>query len=89
MFFPIQMVLFPIIHIKSQKICNNSHWCVRLQVLTPTQVARLLVQSYPWLPDMLSITSWAAYELGDTNVIGTLASQSAQPGAPITFLRDL
>ena len=65
-----------------------------MQVLTPLQTARLLVQSYPWLPDIMSVTSWVAYELGDSNVINTLSSQSTPSWShadrnPIAFLQDL
>ncbi|KAK9844570.1 hypothetical protein WJX74_004153 [Apatococcus lobatus] len=43
------------------------------------QTARMLVQSYPWLPDIVSISSWVAYELGDFEAIHKLSNQPAPP----------
>lgn len=40
-----------------------------LQLLSPLQVARCLVQSYPWFPDTLALTTWLAAEAGDPQAL--------------------
>ncbi len=40
-----------------------------LQLITPVQLARLLVQSYPWFPDTLALTTWLAAEAGDPQAV--------------------
>lgn len=37
----------------------------------------MLVQSYPWLPDIVSVSSWVAYELGDAEAVQELRSPEA------------
>ncbi|KAK9814332.1 hypothetical protein WJX72_004099 [[Myrmecia] bisecta] len=41
-------------------------------MLTPVQVARCMVQAYPWCPDTLAICSWVAAEDGDASAIPSI-----------------
>ena len=43
-----------------------------LQVASPIQAARCLVQSFPWYPDTLCILTWIAAEAGDSKAIDLL-----------------
>ena len=43
-----------------------------LQVASPIQAARCLVQSFPWYPDTLCILTWIAAEAGDAKAIDLL-----------------
>ena len=45
-----------------------------LQLLTPTQVARCIVQGWPYTPDTLAICSWVAAEDGDTGALAVLTA---------------
>ncbi|KAK9790347.1 hypothetical protein WJX73_008573 [Symbiochloris irregularis] len=39
--------------------------CMYQQVLTPVQVAKCMVQAYPWYPDCQGIANWVAAESGE------------------------
>ena len=43
-----------------------------VQILTPVQCARCVVQAWPWSPDTLAICSWVAVEEGDSGAIDLL-----------------
>lgn len=43
-----------------------------MQILTPVQCARCVVQAWPWSPDTLAICSWVAVEEGDSGAIDLL-----------------
>lgn len=49
---------------------------VTRHVLAPAQVAQLLIQSYPWPPDCLSVATWVAAESGDAEALAALASEA-------------
>jgi hypothetical protein len=52
------------------------------QVLEPVQVARAIVQSYPWAPDTMAVAAVVAAEGGDTEALTHLrADCSGGPGA--------
>ncbi|KAK9830041.1 hypothetical protein WJX72_009354 [[Myrmecia] bisecta] len=42
------------------------------QVLSPMQMARCIVQSYPWYPDTLAILTWVAADVGDADALALL-----------------
>ena len=39
--------------------------CFLLQTLSPLQMARCVVRSFPWYPDIPAITTWIAAQHGD------------------------
>ena len=45
-----------------------------VQLLTPTQVARCIVQGWPYTPDTLAICSWVAAEDGDAGALAVLTA---------------
>lgn len=45
-----------------------------LQLLTPVQVARCIVQGWPYTPDTLAICSWVAAEDGDAGALAVLTA---------------
>lgn len=47
-----------------------------LQLLTPVQVARCIVQGWPYTPDTLAICSWIAAEDGDAGALAVLTASS-------------
>lgn len=49
-----------------------------MQLITPLQLARLVVLSYPWFPDTLALTTWLAAEAGDQQAMAffSMAHQS-------------
>jgi hypothetical protein len=47
---------------------------VSLQLLTPVQVARCIVQGWPYTPDTLAICSWVAAEDGDAGALAVLTA---------------
>lgn len=47
-------------------------WLV--QTLTPLQMARCVVRSFPWYPDIPAITTWMAAQHGDPEAQGLLKS---------------
>ena len=47
-----------------------------VQLLTPTQVARCIVQGWPYTPDTLAICSWVAAEDGDAGALAVLTAPS-------------
>lgn len=49
---------------------------VTRHVLAPPQVAQLLIQSYPWPPDVLSMATWVAAEEGDADALSGLATEA-------------
>ena len=51
----------------------QAHACA-VQVLTPLQEARCLVEAQPWLPDMLALTGELAAEVGERQ----LAAQASE-----------
>lgn len=51
-----------------------------VQLLTPVQVARLMVQAYPHTPDTLSLAAWIAAEDGDATAIALVTGT-----APLTL----
>lgn len=52
------------------------------QVLKPEQVARSMVHSYPWLPDIMAVAAVVAAEEGDPEALSHLrADSSGGPGA--------
>ena len=59
-----------------------------VQILTPVQCARCVVQAWPWSPDTLAICSWVAVEEGDSGAIDLLkmgppAQHMLPPGSMI------
>ena len=48
-------------------------------VLTPVQVARALVASFPRPPDGLAVALWVSAADGDVDAAATLASYGGQP----------
>lgn len=56
--------------------------CCIHQVLSPLQVARAMVHSYPWMPDVMAIAAVIAAEGGDAEALTHLrADSSGGPGA--------
>lgn len=54
----------------------------RAQALTPMQVGRVIVHSYPWLPDTMAVAAVVAAEAGDSAALSHLrADDSGGPGA--------
>ena len=51
-----------------------------VQVSSPIQAARCLVQSFPWYPDTLCILTWIAAEAGDAHAMDLL-QQKTMSGA--------
>lgn len=49
---------------------------VCVQLLTPVQVARCIVQGWPYTPDTLAICSWVAAEDGDAGALAVLTAPS-------------
>ena len=47
------------------------------QLITPVQLTRCLVQSYPWFPDTLAMTTWLAAEAGDPQAMAFFGSGSS------------
>lgn len=47
-----------------------------VQLLSPTQVARCIVQGWPYTPDTLAICSWVAAEDGDAGALAVLTAPS-------------
>ena len=47
-----------------------------LQVASPVQAARCLVQSFPWYPDTLCILTWIAAEAGDSKAMELLEQKT-------------
>ena len=45
-----------------------------VQLLTPIQVARCIVQGWPYTPDTLAICSWVAAEDGDAGALAVLTA---------------
>ena len=45
-----------------------------MQLLTPVQVARCIVQGWPYTPDTLAICSWIAAEDGDAGALAVLTA---------------
>lgn len=62
--------------------------CTVLQVLTPLQDARLLVDAYPLPPDPLLLSRLVAQELGDPSAHATAAAaiEAEPPSAPGSLL---
>ncbi len=54
-----------------------------LQLLTPVQVARCIVQGWPCTPDTLAICSWVAAEDGDAGALAVLTAPN-RPAAGIS-----
>lgn len=50
-----------------------------MQLLSPTQVARCIVQGWPYTPDTLAICSWVAAEDGDASALAVLTAPSRAP----------
>ncbi|KAL3143404.1 hypothetical protein ABBQ38_002227 [Trebouxia sp. C0009 RCD-2024] len=48
-------------------------------LLSPTQVARCIVQGWPYTPDTLAICSWVAAEDGDASALAVLTAPSRAP----------
>lgn len=58
-------------------MCNHLQlrsdtYLFNMQVASPIQAARCLVQSFPWYPDTLCILTWIAAEAGDTEAMDLL-----------------
>jgi hypothetical protein len=49
---------------------------VTKHVLAPAQAAQLLIHSFPWPPDCLSLTTWVAAESGDADALASLAAEA-------------
>jgi hypothetical protein len=56
-----------------------------MQVLTPVQVARAMVHSYPWMPDVMAIAAVVAAEVGDAEALMHLRADNC--GGPGAFLQ--
>lgn len=52
-----------------------------MQLISPIQLARCLVQSYPWFPDALALTSYLAADAGDAQAIAFFGSGTLSPAA--------
>jgi hypothetical protein len=49
---------------------------VTKHVLAPAQAAQLLIHSFPWPPDCLSLTTWVAAENGEADALAALAAEA-------------
>lgn len=71
------------------EVCNSKLSCIlfsllkggthQLQLLTPVQVARCMVQGWPYTPDTLAICSWVAAEDGDAGALAVLTASNNRP----------
>ena len=54
---------------------------LNVQLISPLQLSRLIILSYPWFPDTLALTTWLAAEAGDPQAMAFFASaqQSLRP----------
>ena len=59
--------------------CFVGQVTLRVQLLSPTQVARCIVQGWPYTPDTLAICSWVAAEDGDAGALAVLTAPSRAP----------
>lgn len=49
---------------------------VTKHVLAPAQAAQMLIHSFPWPPDCLSLTTWVAAESGEADALAALAAEA-------------
>lgn len=47
-----------------------------VQALRPEQIAQCIVDSYPYMPDIMAIACWVAYGNGDHRALDMLVAQA-------------